>query len=91
MGRSNSRQDLNVIWITEVRWPGRQDFSRARPLTGGDRDGALMSPAVVYDPPRGCAIMTDEIFAPLVAVVPVKDVDDMTDPRIIVLNLGAAR
>ena len=45
-------------------------------LAGGDQDGALMSPAVLYDPPPGCAIMTDEIFAPVVAVVPVKDVDE---------------
>jgi acyl-CoA reductase-like NAD-dependent aldehyde dehydrogenase len=45
-------------------------------LAGGDHDGALMSPAVLYDPPPGCAIMTDEIFAPVVAVVPVKDVDE---------------
>ena len=65
-------------------------------------DGALLSPAVPYDPPPGHAVMTDEIFAPVVAVVPVKDsgyglegprcaVRDMTDPRIIVLNLGAAQ
>jgi len=57
-------------WIDEATRQG------ASLLVGGDRDGALMSPAVLYDPPQGCAIMTDEIFAPVVAVVPVKDVDD---------------
>jgi acyl-CoA reductase-like NAD-dependent aldehyde dehydrogenase len=45
-------------------------------LAGGDRDGALLSPAVLYDPPPGCAVMTDEIFAPVLAVVPVQSVDD---------------
>jgi acyl-CoA reductase-like NAD-dependent aldehyde dehydrogenase len=57
-------------WIDEATGQG------AALLAGGDRDGALMSPAVLYDPPRGCAIMTDEIFAPVVAVVPVKSVDE---------------
>jgi acyl-CoA reductase-like NAD-dependent aldehyde dehydrogenase len=60
-------------WIDEATGQG------ATLLTGGERDsadGALLSPAVLYDPPPGCAIMTDEIFAPVVAVVPVKDVDE---------------
>ena len=57
-------------WIDEATGQG------ARLLAGGDRDGAVLSPAVLYDPPPGCAIMTDEIFAPVVAVVPVKGVDE---------------
>src|SRR5215469_12245422 len=57
-------------WLDEATGQG------ARLLAGGDRDGALLSPTVLYDPPPGCAIMTDEIFAPVVAIVPVRSVDD---------------
>jgi acyl-CoA reductase-like NAD-dependent aldehyde dehydrogenase len=57
-------------WIDEATGQG------ARLVAGGDRDGALMSPAVLYGPPPGCAIMTDEIFAPVVAVVPVSSLDE---------------
>jgi succinate-semialdehyde dehydrogenase/glutarate-semialdehyde dehydrogenase len=57
-------------WIDEATGQG------ATLLAGGDHDGALMSPAVLYEPPPGCAIMTDEIFAPVVAVVPVKGVEE---------------
>ena len=60
-------------WIDEATGRG------ARLLTGGDCAGALMSPAVLYDPPPGCAVMTDEIFAPVVAVVPVPGVDEAVD------------
>jgi acyl-CoA reductase-like NAD-dependent aldehyde dehydrogenase len=60
-------------WIDQATGQG------ASLLTGGDRDGALLSPAVLYDPPPGCAVMTDEIFAPVVAVVPVRTVDDGID------------
>jgi acyl-CoA reductase-like NAD-dependent aldehyde dehydrogenase len=60
-------------WVDEATGQG------ARLLAGGDRDGALLSPAVLYDPPPGCAIMTDEIFAPVIAVVPVRNVDDGID------------
>jgi len=65
-------------WIDEAIGQG------ATLLTGGGRasadpNSALLSPAVLYDPPPGCAIMTDEIFAPVVAVVPVKDVDEAID------------
>jgi acyl-CoA reductase-like NAD-dependent aldehyde dehydrogenase len=60
-------------WLDEATGQG------ARLLAGGDRDGALLSPAVLYDPPPGCAVMTDEIFAPVIAVVPVRNVDEGVD------------
>ena len=60
-------------WLDEATGQG------ARLLTGGDRDGALLSPAVLYDPPPGCAVMTDEIFAPVIAIVPVRNVDEGVD------------
>jgi acyl-CoA reductase-like NAD-dependent aldehyde dehydrogenase len=60
-------------WVDEATVQG------GRLLAGGDRDGALLSPTVLYDPPPGCAIMRDEIFAPVVAIVPVQGVDAAID------------
>jgi acyl-CoA reductase-like NAD-dependent aldehyde dehydrogenase len=57
-------------WIAEAAAGG------ARVLTGGGLDGALLEPAVLYDPPSTSRIMTAEIFAPVVALVPVSGVDE---------------
>ena len=38
-------------------------------LAGGDRDGPVLTPALLRDPPQDSKIMTGEIFAPAVAVV----------------------
>jgi acyl-CoA reductase-like NAD-dependent aldehyde dehydrogenase len=38
-------------------------------LTGGSRDGPVLAPALLRDPPRDSRIMTDEVFAPAVALV----------------------
>jgi acyl-CoA reductase-like NAD-dependent aldehyde dehydrogenase len=40
-------------------------------LAGGERDGPVLAPTLVRDPPRHSRIMTGEIFAPAVALVPV--------------------
>jgi acyl-CoA reductase-like NAD-dependent aldehyde dehydrogenase len=45
-------------------------------LTGGDREGAVLAPALLRDPPPDSRIMTDEIFAPAVALVPVQSFDE---------------
>jgi succinate-semialdehyde dehydrogenase / glutarate-semialdehyde dehydrogenase len=57
-------------WIAEATAGG------ARLLAGGERDGALLAPALLRDPPRDSRIMTDEIFAPVVALTPVTSVDE---------------
>jgi glyceraldehyde-3-phosphate dehydrogenase (NADP+) len=48
----------------------------ARVLTGGERDGALISPAVVDGVPSASPLSRDELFGPAVAITPVADVDD---------------
>jgi len=48
----------------------------ARVLTGGDRDGALLEPAVVDGVAPGAALSRQELFGPAVAVTPVADVDE---------------
>jgi acyl-CoA reductase-like NAD-dependent aldehyde dehydrogenase len=48
----------------------------ARVLAGGARDGALLTPALLRDPPRDSRLMTEEIFAPVIALTPVTGVDE---------------
>jgi len=47
----------------------------ARLLTGGERDGAVVSPAVVADVDPDSPLSQDELFGPAVAVTTVADVD----------------
>ncbi len=56
-------------WINEAVDGG------ARLLTGGQRDGALLAPAILADVDPDMRVSRDEIFGPAVAVTPAKDVD----------------
>ena len=47
----------------------------ARLLTGGERDGAVVSPAVVADVDPDSPLSRDELFGPAVAVTTVPDID----------------
>ena len=47
----------------------------ARLLTGGERDGAIISPAVVADVDPDSPLSQDELFGPAVAVTSVADID----------------
>src|SRR3954454_13397652 len=49
--------------------------NRARLLTGGERDGAVVSPAVVADVDPDSPLSQDELFGPAVAVTTVPDID----------------
>lgn len=49
-------------WIAEAREQG------ARVLCGGTRNGAVIHPAVVAEPPDTCSLAVDEVFAPVVAL-----------------------
>jgi acyl-CoA reductase-like NAD-dependent aldehyde dehydrogenase len=57
-------------WIRQAASGG------AAVLAGGDRDGAVLAPALLRDPPPGSRIMTEEIFAPVVALVPAHGFDE---------------
>jgi glyceraldehyde-3-phosphate dehydrogenase (NADP+) len=48
----------------------------ARVLVGGERDGAVVTPAVVDGVLPGAPLSRDELFGPAVAVTAVADVDD---------------
>ncbi|MFJ6114587.1 aldehyde dehydrogenase family protein [Agrococcus sediminis] len=47
----------------------------ARTVVGGARSGAVLSPALVVEPEPSAQLLSDEIFAPVVSVVPIDDVD----------------
>jgi acyl-CoA reductase-like NAD-dependent aldehyde dehydrogenase len=55
-----------------------------RVLAGGERDGALLSPVLLADPPPAARVMNAEIFAPVVVLVPVSG----TDEAISLINSG---
>jgi len=67
---SVSEAERARAWIEEAVAGG------ARVLAGGVRDGALLAPALLRDPPPGSKLMTEEIFAPVVALIPVTGVDE---------------
>lgn len=48
----------------------------ARLLTGGDRDGAMLTPAIVSNVDPQSPLSQDELFGPAVAVTSVVDVDE---------------
>jgi glyceraldehyde-3-phosphate dehydrogenase (NADP+) len=58
-----------VSWLDEARKGG------AELVRGGDRDGALVAPAVLAEPPDDARVWRDELFGPAV-VVRAFDTDD---------------
>jgi succinate-semialdehyde dehydrogenase/glutarate-semialdehyde dehydrogenase len=50
--------------------------SSARLRVGGERRGSLLTPTVLADPAADSEVLTREVFAPVVSVVPVHDLDD---------------
>ena len=59
----DSGQAARVIdWIVEARAAG------ARVLRGGDRDGAVVAPSLIANPPPEARVWRDELFGPGVAV-----------------------
>ena len=61
---SPAEAERAYAWIREAAGRG------AEVLAGGELSGPVLSPALVRGPPLTTRIMTDEIFAPVVALVP---------------------
>jgi acyl-CoA reductase-like NAD-dependent aldehyde dehydrogenase len=57
-------------WVREATANG------ARIVTGGQRDGAVVTPTIVADVKPGMKISCEELFGPAVAVTPVESVDE---------------
>jgi len=60
-----------------VRWTKEAAAAGARVVLGGTRDGATMAPTVVADPPTDAAVVVEEVFGALVAVLPYDDFSDV--------------
>jgi succinate-semialdehyde dehydrogenase/glutarate-semialdehyde dehydrogenase len=50
--------------------------SGARLVQGGRRDGALFHPTILTDVQRSMRVMCEEIFAPVLSIVPYQSFDD---------------
>lgn len=57
-------------WIQEAVRGG------ARVVTGGTRQGAVIQPTILTEVPRDARVVCEEIFAPVVSIVPFGDFDE---------------
>jgi acyl-CoA reductase-like NAD-dependent aldehyde dehydrogenase len=54
-------------------WVGKAVADGARVRVGGSRRGAFYEPTILTDVPAGSKVLTDEIFGPVVTIVPFED------------------
>jgi len=60
-------------WVQEAVAQG------ARLLAGGSRQGPLMQPTILTDVTANMRVMCEEIFAPVMSIIPVDGVDDAVE------------
>jgi acyl-CoA reductase-like NAD-dependent aldehyde dehydrogenase len=60
-------------------WVGEARAAGARLLTGGERDGTLVSPVVLTDVPPEAKVWREEVFGPVLCVSTVDGVDAALD------------
>jgi acyl-CoA reductase-like NAD-dependent aldehyde dehydrogenase len=60
-----------------VSWAAQARSAGAEITIGGSRDGAIMLPTVVAQPPADAAVITHEVFGALVAVMSYVDFNDV--------------
>ena len=60
-------------WITEATGEG------ATVLVGGGREGLLLQPTIIVDVKPTMRVMREEIFAPVISIVPYRSFDDAID------------
>jgi len=56
-------------WLDDARKAGAE-------VTGGERRGTLVTPAVVADPPRHLDVYRQEVFGPVITVTPYRDLGE---------------
>ncbi|MBG6091497.1 acyl-CoA reductase-like NAD-dependent aldehyde dehydrogenase [Actinomadura viridis] len=59
-----------------VRWSAEAAAAGARVVLGGERDGATAAPTIVAGPPDDAAVVAEEVFGALVAVLPFDDLGE---------------
>jgi acyl-CoA reductase-like NAD-dependent aldehyde dehydrogenase len=60
-------------------WVARAVADGATVRTGGARRGAFYEPTVLTDVPDGAEVLTEEVFGPVMSVIPFEDLDDAID------------
>ena len=60
-----------------VEWTSQAAAAGAEVLVGGSRDGAVMAPTVIANPPADAAVVVQEVFGALVSVLPYDDFDEV--------------
>lgn len=58
-----------------VEWIEEAEDAGGRRLIGGERDGAMLRPAVVENVPADCRLQTEEVFGPVVVLESFTDFD----------------
>jgi acyl-CoA reductase-like NAD-dependent aldehyde dehydrogenase len=62
-----------------VRWTAQAAAGGADVVCGGTRDGATVMPTIVASPPGDAAVVTQEVFGALVAVLPYDSFPDVIE------------
>ena len=62
-----------------VSWAAQAAAGGGAIVRGGTRDGAVVTPTIVADPPADAAVVTAEVFGALVSVLPFDDFDAVLD------------
>lgn len=57
-------------------WVDQAIADGARLLCGGRRDGAVYSPTILIDVPRDSKVICEEVFGPVVSLIPYSDIED---------------
>jgi acyl-CoA reductase-like NAD-dependent aldehyde dehydrogenase len=69
-----------MISITEAeraeQWVQESVERGARIVAGGTREGALFQPTVLTDVTEDMKVMCEEVFAPVVSIIPYADIDE---------------
>ena len=58
------------------RWIHEAVAAGARIVAGGQRRGAVLQPTILVDAPAGMKVLCEEIFAPVVSIIPFDSLDD---------------
>lgn len=70
-----------MISIEEAKraenWVNEAVKNGAKIVAGGKRDGALFYPTVLTDVTEDMKVMCEEVFAPIVSIIPYDDIDDV--------------
>lgn len=60
-------------WIEEAVNNG------AKVLTGGVKEGAVVRPTLLLNPPHECKVVCDEVFGPIMSIIPYKTLQEAID------------